>query len=99
MNHLNAPDLRYLNLGGMPVNKQILDVIKSKFTKLESLAVPHSNLTMTDLLHLLQDNQSIKFLDLTDCKGLDRRNLAAFLKKSYDSGLEAIEFEYKTLYD
>lgn len=99
INHLNAPDLRYLNLGGMPVNKQVLDVIKSKFPKLESLAVPHSNLTVNDLLHLLQNNQAIKFLDLTDCKGLDRRNLPSFLKKCYDSGLEALEFDYKTLYD
>lgn len=99
LNHLNAPDLRYLNLGGMPVNKQILEVIKTKFPKLESLAVPHSTLTINDLLRLLQDNCIIKFLDLTDCKGLDRRNLSTFLKQCYESGLEALEFDYKTLYD
>lgn len=99
LNHLNAPDLHYLNLGGMPVNKQILEVIKTKFPKLESLAVPHSTLAINDLLHLLQDNSTIKFMDLTDCKGLDRRNLSTFLKQCYESGLEALEFEYKTLYD
>lgn len=99
LNHLNAPNLKYLNLGGMPVNKQILALIKAKFPQLESLAVPHSTLSISDLLHLLQDNHTIKFLDLTDCKGLDRRNLTGFLKQCYESGLEALEFEYKALYD
>ena len=99
LNHLNAPDLRYLNLGGMPVNMQVLEVIRSKFTRLESLAVLHSSLCIADLLHLLHDNRNIKFLDLTDCKGLDRRMLHTFLKQCTESGLQALEFNYKTLYD
>lgn len=99
LNNLKASDLRYLNLGGLPVNKQALHVIKNKFSKLESLAISHANIEYPDLLHLLDENVSLKFLDLTTCKGLDRRALLSFLKRSFESGLEAIEFDYKTLYD
>lgn len=98
LNNLHAPDLRYLNLGGMPVNKQVLNVIKNKFPNLESLAIPHSSVDKQDLLHLLHENSTIKFLDLTGIKAMDRRALVAFLKAS-ESSLEAIEFDYKPLYE
>ncbi|KAF8000960.1 hypothetical protein HF325_004749 [Metschnikowia pulcherrima] len=99
LNNLKAADLRYLNLGGLPVNKQVLHTIKTKFPNLESLAISHATIEYQDLLHLLQDNTSIKFLDLTNCKGMDRRALLSMLRRSFASGLEAIEFDYKTLYD
>lgn len=99
INNLKAPKLRYLNLGGMSVNKQVLSVIKSRFPKLESLAVSHSKIDMADLLYLLNENDTLQFLDVTNCKGLDRRNLLTFLKKCFESALNAIEFDYKTLYD
>lgn len=96
---LNAPDLRYLNLGGMPVNKSTLGLIKKMFPRLESLAIPHSNIDLEDLTNLMTDNTSIRFLDLTDCKALNRGNIALFLKSTFESNLEAIEFDYKILYD
>ncbi|OBA19491.1 hypothetical protein METBIDRAFT_45803 [Metschnikowia bicuspidata var. bicuspidata NRRL YB-4993] len=99
LNNLQAADLRYLNLGGLPVNKHALHVIKNRFPNLESLAISHANIEYTDLLALLEDNSSIKFLDLTSCKGMDRRAVLSFLKRSFESGLAAIEFDYKTLYD
>ncbi|GEQ67458.1 hypothetical protein JCM33374_g1123 [Metschnikowia sp. JCM 33374] len=99
LNNLKASDLRYLNLGGLPVNKQTLHIIKNKFSKLESLAISHANIEYPDLLYLLEETPTIKFLDLTSCKGMDRRALLSFLKRSFESGLEAIEFDYKTLYD
>lgn len=96
---LNAPDLRYLNLGGMPVNKSIISLIKNRFPRLESLSIPHSHIDLEDLTYLMSDNTSIKFLDLTDCKALNRRNIALFLKSTFESNLEAVEFDYKVLYD
>lgn len=96
---LNAPDLRYLNLGGMPVNKAVLNLIKTRFTNLESLAISHSNVDMNDLIQYMDNNLAIKFLDVTNCKALSRRNLTHFLKSCYDSNLEALEFDYRVLYD
>lgn len=99
LNRLNAPDLRYLNLGGMPVNAQVLQAIHRRFSSLESLAISHSNISHDDLLLYMADNTTVKFLDLTHCKALERRNVVAFLKSCFDSALEAIESDYKTLYD
>lgn len=96
---LNAPDLRYLNLGGMPVNKSIVNLIKNRFPSLESLAIPHSDVDLEDLTYLMSENTSIKFLDLTDCKSLKRGNITQFLKSTFESNLEAIEFDYKVLFD
>lgn len=99
LNHLKATDLRYLNLGGMPVNSNILKLIKSKFSKLESLTISHSLVEMADLTGFMTDNKTLKFLDATNCKALNRGNITNFLKSCFDSGLEALEFDYKVLYD
>lgn len=99
LNHLKASDLRYLNLGGMPVNSSILNLIKTKFPQLESLTISHSLVEMSDLTGYMADNNTLKFLDVTNCKALNRGNITNFLKSSFDSSLEALEFDYKVLYD
>lgn len=99
LNYLKAPDLKYLNLGGLPVNSRILKLIKNKFVKLESLTISHSSVDISDLEDLMHENETIKFLDLTSVKCLDRWKLTNFLKTCYGTNLEAIEFDYKTLYD
>lgn len=99
LNHLKAPGLKYLNLGGLPVNNRILQLIKSKFLSLESLTISHSSVNICDLESLIHENTSIKFLDLTSIKCLDRWKLANLLKNCHGTSLEALEFDYKTLYD
>lgn len=99
LNHLLASNLKYLNLGGLPVNSRILKLIRSKFECLESLTISHSTVDITDLETYMHENDTIKFLDLTSIKSLDRWKLTNFLKTCYGSNLEAIEFDYKTLYD
>ena len=42
LKHLKAPKLKYLNIGGMPVNYKILLTIKAKFAELESLNISHA---------------------------------------------------------
>ena len=46
----------------------------------------------------MKDNTTIKYLDLSGIKLLTS-NLSAFMKKNFYSGLVAIEYDYKALYD
>ncbi|KAK6203015.1 uncharacterized protein RJT21DRAFT_119138 [Scheffersomyces amazonensis] len=100
LKHLQAPDLRYLNLGGLPINNRILLTIKSRFTQLESLSLSHSNIDLNDLHDFFKgEHNNIKFLDLTGVKSLNKWNLMTILQKNFNSQLEAIEFDYKILYE
>lgn len=99
LNHLKAPNLQYFNLGGLPVNSRILKLIKNKFVRLESLTISHSTVEICDLEDFMHENDTIKFLDLTSVKALDRWKFTNFLKTCYNSNLQAIEFDYKVLYD
>lgn len=99
LNHLKASGLRYLNLGGLPVNSNILKLVKTKFPHLESLTISHSLVDMADLVGYMTDNKTLRFLDATNCKALNRGNITNFLKACFDSPLEALEFDYKVLFD
>lgn len=100
LNHLKAPALRYLNLGGMPVNSKMLLLLRSKFAQLESLVISHTpHIEMADLVTFLQENDQLRFLDVTGCKALNRRTVVPFLKACFDSALEALEFDYNVLWD
>ncbi|KAG2731414.1 hypothetical protein G9P44_005830 [Scheffersomyces stipitis] len=99
LKHLNAPDLRYVNLGGMPVGSKHLPIIKHRFPNLESLAISHSSVNLTDIQEYMKDNTQVKFLDLTGIKQLTRFNLLHILKSNFNSSLRGIEFDYKILYD
>ena len=99
LKHLNAPNLQYLNIGGMPVNSRILYTIKTKFPQLVSLNISHAlNVTLDELNGFMQDNTTLRYLDLTGIKSLNK-NVVTFLKQNFQSNLEAIEFDYKSLYD
>lgn len=99
LKHMNAPNLRYLNLGGSPINSRILAVIKQNFPLLESLIISHSSVNLDELNHHLHENSSLKFLDITGCKHITRWNITTLLKTNFHSSLQAIEFDYKTLYE
>lgn len=96
---LVAPNLQYLNLGGMPVTSKVLSVIKAKFPRLTSLTISHSNIAYDDLLLFLRDVPSLRFLDCTGVKCLNKFNLINLLRINYNSELLAIEFDYKTLFE
>ncbi|KGU21659.1 hypothetical protein MGM_06115 [Candida albicans P75063] len=98
LKHLKAPKLKYLNIGGMPVNYKILLTIKAKFAELESLNISHAHLKVEELNEFMKDNTTIKYFDLSGIKSLTS-NLSAFMKKNFYSGLVAIEYDYKALYD
>ncbi|ODV80257.1 uncharacterized protein CANTADRAFT_89828 [Suhomyces tanzawaensis NRRL Y-17324] len=99
LRHLKAPDLKYLNLGGLPVNSRILNVIKNKFTNLESLSISHATVSYDDLASLSESESKLKFLDLTGIKNFSRWNLNQLLKTMFNTSLIAVEFDYKVLFD
>ncbi|RLV89047.1 F-box protein [Spathaspora sp. JA1] len=99
LKHLNAPHLKYLNVGGMPVNSQTLIILKNKFSQLISLNISHAQVKIEDLHDYMKDNENIMYLDLTGIKTLTRFNLPSFLKRSFNSNLIAIEFDYRILYE
>ncbi|KAG7664576.1 uncharacterized protein J8A68_001870 [[Candida] subhashii] len=98
LKHLNAPQLAYLNLGGMPVNFKCLITIKNRFPELLSLNISHANLKLEDLNEYMKENK-IMYLDITGIKTITRFNLPSFLKINFNSSLVAVEFDYKILYD
>ncbi|CAK9437473.1 uncharacterized protein LODBEIA_P18510 [Lodderomyces beijingensis] len=99
LRHLNAPNLKYLNIGGMPINYRILLTIKARFPLLTSLNISHaSQLTVDELNDFMKDNTAIKYLDVTGVKSLNK-NIITFLKCNFNSNLEALEFDYKQLYE
>lgn len=97
LQHLKADNLRYLNLGGLPVDTRVLRTIKKRFIKLESLIVSHSVLEMSDIMEYLDGNVSLKFLDLTGCKKITRFNITSILKANFGSNLVALEYDFKPL--
>jgi hypothetical protein len=99
LEHLKAENLRYLNLGGLPLNEKILRLIKVNFPRLESLSVSHSSIELNDVSEYLNENKNIRYLDITGCKKITRWNLTHILKANYDSPLTAIEFDYKLLFE
>lgn len=99
LKHLKAENLRYLNLGGLPLNEKILRLIKVNFPRLESLSVSHSSIELNDVSEYLNENKNIRYLDITGCKKITRWNLTHILKANYDSPLTAIEFDYKLLFE
>ncbi|CUM54028.1 unnamed protein product [Debaryomyces tyrocola] len=99
LKHLKADNLRYLNLGGLPLNEKILRLIKAYFPRLESLSLSHSSIELNDVNEYLNENKNIRYLDITGCKKITRWNLSHILKANYDSPLTAIEFDYKLLFE
>lgn len=99
LKHLKAENLRYLNLGGLPLNEKILRLIKVNFPRLESLSLSHSSIELNDVSEYLNENKNIRYLDITGCKKITRWNLTHILKANYDSPLTAIEFDYKLLFE
>lgn len=99
LKHLKAENLRYLNLGGLPLNEKVLRLIKVSFPRLESLSLSHSSIELNDVSEYLNENKNIRYLDITGCKKITRWNLTHILKANYDSPLTAIEFDYKLLFE
>lgn len=99
LKHLKASDLRYLNIGGLPIDNRILHIIKIQFPALESLVVSHSQVDIDDLNEYLKNSPNLKFLDVTGCKKLTRWKITNLLKTNFHSSLVAIEADYKLLYE
>jgi len=62
LKHLKAPKLKYLNIGGMPVNYKILLTIKAKFAELESLNISHAHLKVEELNGFVFSNRTMIFV-------------------------------------
>lgn len=99
LKHIKAPGLRYLNLGGLPINTAILAMIKARFPLLESLTVSHSSVDIKDINDFLKENTMLRNLDITGCKRISRWNITNLLQQSYHSNLQSVEFDYKMLYE
>lgn len=98
LKHLKGENISYLNISGMPCNGVILSTIRSKFVSLESLSIGNANVSYPELIQFIQGSTTLKYLELNNIKEVGS-NLAMFMRKISRSGLEAIEFDYKVLYD
>lgn len=97
--HLKASNLKYLNLGGMPVNGRVLHTIKKNFVHLESLSISHSSVSLEDIHDYLEGNTTLKYLDISGVKSVTRVGLTALLRENYHSSLLAVEADYKLLWE
>lgn len=98
LKYLKASNLQYLNLGGLPIKPTTMKIIRQKFPELKSLSIAHADITLDVLNEFMKDNENIRYLDLSGMK-LTRFNIISFLKRNFYSNLEAIEFDYKVLYE
>lgn len=98
LKHIKALRLEYLNLLGLPIKNLTMMIIKNKFPLLTSLLIGHSNLTLEELNNFCQGVPNLKYIDLLGMK-LSRFNILSFLKTNFHSNIEAIEFDYKVLYE
>lgn len=98
LKHIKALQLEYLNLLGLPIKNLTMMIIKQKFPLLKSLLIGHSNLTLEELNNFVQGVPSLKYIDLLGMK-LSRFNILSFLKANFNSHIEAVEFDYKILYE
>lgn len=62
---LELPDLGYLNLGGMPVNMQHLNVILEKFPKLEAIGLCNVQIELSEIIDFLKRCKNLKVIDLS----------------------------------
>ena len=99
LNNLKANGLLYLNLGGAPVNARIMKLIKERFPHLESLSIAHSLLEVSDINEYLENNYSIKFLDIYGCRQIPKSSVLAILRYNYGSSLCAVETDYNIAYE
>ncbi|CAH2353637.1 hypothetical protein CLIB1423_11S04280 [[Candida] railenensis] len=102
LRNLNAPDLRFINLGGLPVDKKHLQIIRQRFPNLRSLAISHApGVDINDVNEFLHNNANIRYIDLTGCKRITRADIPSILRNCFYSAekLIAIEFDYKLLMD
>lgn len=79
LNHLNADNLEYLNLGGLSMNARLLNLINVKFPNLKTLSINHSGVDFDDVYDFLNNNNSILNIDLTGCK-LTRLNIISLIQ-------------------
>lgn len=98
LKHLKTSKIQYLNLGGLPIRAISMKIIKQRFREIKSLSIAHAELTLEDLNEYVQSNENLRYLDLSGMK-LTRFNIISFLKRNFHSNLEAIEFDYKILYE
>jgi hypothetical protein len=75
-----------------------MKIIKNKFPQIESLSIAHASLTVEELNNFMKDNVTLKYLDISGVK-LSRSNILSFLKTNFYLSLEAIELDYKVLYE
>lgn len=93
LNHLQADNLEYLNLKGLPINDKILYLINMKLQKLKTLSIGYSTIDFDNLYEFLVNNNSLLNIDLTGCK-LNKSNIIQLMQLPK---LMSIEFDSKIL--
>ncbi len=58
------PNLRYLNISGLPIHSSHLDIIKTRFSNLQSLSIAQATIEIKDLINFLNSSYDEK----TKCK-------------------------------
>ncbi|ODV96606.1 hypothetical protein PACTADRAFT_48437 [Pachysolen tannophilus NRRL Y-2460] len=58
LKHLNTKNLKYLNLGGFPINSKHLQIMKENFPHLESLGISNAKISVDDLYHFLKETKN-----------------------------------------
>lgn len=94
LKHMNASDLQYLNLKGLPINSRILNLINFKFKNLTTLSIAYSNVDFDSILEFLTLSP-VKHIDLTGCN-LNKSQILTVLQTC---DLLSVEYNTKILQD
>ncbi|ODQ79419.1 hypothetical protein BABINDRAFT_180557 [Babjeviella inositovora NRRL Y-12698] len=98
---LNAPNLEYLNLGGLPIDATTLAIVKKQFPKLQSVTLAFAkDITLADVVEFLKGKESqIKLINLLGVAKFNRYTISHLMQQQAASfpALESIEFDAEVL--
>lgn len=95
LNHMNAANLEYLNLKGLPINEKILNLINFRYKKLKTLSIAYSPIDFDFLYTFIINSENLLNIDITGCKF----NKSQILQLISIPHLISIEYDSRTLQD
>ncbi|EGV61354.1 hypothetical protein CANTEDRAFT_107542 [Yamadazyma tenuis ATCC 10573] len=95
LKHMNASNLQYLNLKGLPITEKLLTLINMKFQNLKTLSIAFSSIDFEFLFEFLLSTPCLAHIDLTGCK-LTKAQILQLITIPH---LSSLECESQTLKD
>lgn len=95
LKRLNANNLQYLNLRGLPITDGCLKLITQRFPNLVTLSIGFGNLQFSDIYDFLENTPNIVNIDISGNK-LSKSHILSMITLPH---LKSIEFDTKILKD